>query len=184
MKVLFYVHDKAGNWNLTDNYIKNIFVKMQEQHLVRKVFTRGAIETPDDFLDFMQSPQNHLQIICEDNGNPLLICWVNGIEDKHASIHWCLFKETWGKNSIELGFMARDNWLNLKDKNGNYHLNMLIGITPIDNKLAIRFLKNIGAKCVGVIPNHMYNIYTKKYEGLMISYYQREGATWGTAAIS
>lgn len=93
--------------------------------------------------------------------------WLNAVSDKRAFCHYCMFKDVWGKRTLQIARAVIEYWLNVPCETG-YLFNVLIGSTPVENRKAIRFLKHIKFTEVGVIPKAAAN------GDAMISYVTRD----------
>jgi len=105
--------------------------------------------------------------------NIVLVTWLNRFEGKIARVHWCSFKEISCRKKIDAGKYACKKLLTMKNDNGEYVLDLLIGYTPVSNIIAIKFLKACGCVIGNKIPNLIWNAKENKSEPGVIGYYHR-----------
>jgi len=140
--------------------MKSIFNKLTDQKLDKRTFIDGSIKTADEFLASMKNKTN-LPVIILDNSNVIAFCWLNGIANRHAFSHHFFFKETWGKKTIEIGKKVIDYWFGM-ESGGEKVFDVLVGITPAVNKIAISFAKRLGYTLVGEVPTVGFISYIKR----------------------
>lgn len=155
-----------------DSEIMGFYARMEEEGTAPTVFSDGTINNALDFLAVMKSSLNMLFIIFVD-GEQSGVMWLNRFEARFARLHFCLFSNQWGKNSIPIGTEVRRIVMNWKDKEGNYLYDLLLGIIPSSNRVAIRYVKKCGGVIQGEIPNTAIEK-GKSVSGTVI-YYKRRG---------
>ena len=161
-----------GIRNFPDSYLKCLFERMQTEKLIGKVFYDGNVQTAEDFLDMMKYGQNKLFMIFM--GNELAgIVWLNNFQRRSANIHFCLFKNAWGKESVSIGKAILKEFLYMKDSQG-YVFDVLIGETPANNRLAVKWIHESGMTVVGEIPNATWDYTIEKSIPSVISYAVRK----------
>lgn len=163
-----------GARTFTDEEIKTFFQMMIDEGTAKKVFHQGSVSTPDQFLQYLKKPSNHTIIIIDENRQPMGISWINGIEDRRAWFSFNVFKPYWGKKSIEILCLAREHWMNMENQTGQQIIKILIGITPSNNRLAIRMMQKCGATSLPEIPDFMTNHWTGERHGGVLSYFRRK----------
>ena len=150
-----------GEWNIPDHLMMGMYTKLKAQNLHKTVFYDGSVNSEHEFLLVMQNTEN-LPIIAFDEV-PIGMGWINGISFKYALCHHFFFKEFWGKKTVEGAKSFIDYWFSMKDDKG-YIFNTLLGMTPSNNKLAVRFLDKINFHKVGEIPHIGVISYTERSE--------------------
>lgn len=168
MKIIPYVeHD--GMWTLPNSYLKSVWDEMVDQKTDKLVFHNGRVKSPEDFIRWLRLPYNHVMFIVDSESKPLLFSWLNGVEDKHGWYNFNVFKRGWGKGR-DLIKESLDYWFSIKTKNGDYTFKIILGITPADNRLAIRTIGKLATSQTDVIPDFATNYHTGKRYGIVISY--------------
>ena len=137
--------------------------RTEEDGLMERVFQRPM--THEQFVAYFANRSTHTLLIFE-HRNLQGYCWLNGVSEHRAFLHFCLFKTVWGRSEI-FGQHAIDYWFAVPGDSGPL-LRVLIGSTPTDNRLAIRLSKRLGFKPIGEIP------YMAGDKPCMISYRLRD----------
>ena len=166
MKLIPYVLHN-GAWSLPDDIMESVFTRMRLHDLDIVVF--GERLNPDRFLGFIKRQSVVLHTIWEDN-QILMIGWLTDISTNHAFAHYCMFPETWGKNTAELAKESLRYWFNFKGNDG-YLFDVIMGRTPVDNGYAVKFLKKIGMNILGAVPLLKFG---NSDSGMVFSYITRE----------
>ena len=149
-EILLIPFAKVGDhYNLQDNVLISIWNKIIAQKLLNKVFYDGSITSAKQFVDMMKHPSN-LPVIAY-NGEILGFGWLNDMAKNRALAHFCMFREAWGKHTLEIGHKFLDYWFSL-EQNGEPLFRVLVGNTPPWNKPAVSFIQRLGFKIVGEIP--------------------------------
>lgn len=134
-----------------DSDIKALYEKVYRDGSGDTVFFDGSIRHADHFLELMKGPHNFLHIIYVDQ-KIVAMAWINRIEETHCYCHWLFFKEAWGDTIIyEVGQYLLAYLID------RYGFEVIMGITPNFNKLALRYLKRLGLQEAGTIPGILYH---------------------------
>jgi hypothetical protein len=172
MRIVPYV-EINGSRTLSDDYMRGLYRRMVEENTAKIISPSGKVKDEGGFVDWAKNPKNAIMLIV-DGETPLMLSWVTGIEDHRGWFSFCGFKSGWGrKKSIALGQACRDYWLNMQDSNGRHVFDVLVGITPAANRLALIWAKMCGAQTIGTIPCFGTNHYTGKRYDVAISYITR-----------
>jgi len=155
-----YVHMDDGP-SFSNDQVSYIWQQMERDRTWRKVFYDGSVQSEGDFLQFLQRDDIKFFLLCKGDVAGGFI-WLTPMATYSAWIHFCCFSNSWGKR----GF-AKDmcSWtlqaiLDMKNPDGKKILNTLMGLTPLDNKLACQFAFDVGMQVVGIAPGATYNHYT------------------------
>ena len=162
--------------SIKDSVLKTIYLDMVRKHLIEKVFRGGKIKNEHDFLFFVKSPANVFHTVWSDEGNILMIAWLNNFGANFAFAHFCCWPETWGKTSIELGKQTLNYWFDFMVDEKTPVLDVILGMTPNDNRLALRYIKRLGLTALGVLPKLKMG---DSRSGAVISYIERDEVTNG-----
>lgn len=160
-----------GAWTFSDDYAAELWRKMVEEKTAKKVFYTGRVHDTETFINFIKSPGNNVNVIMDEQFTPLLLSWLNMVEDRHGLFNFNCYRIAWGReNTVRLMLKCADYWFSMKDSNGDYLFEVLYGVTPENNRLALSCMKNCGTVSLPAIPNFVSNAYTKKRMGVVISY--------------
>lgn len=133
------------------------------------MFADGQISDQESFLIAMKKS---ICGIVKDGESTAGVGWLNRIEDKKASFHFVVFKEYWGNQSVDVGRALCQFMLSIK--NGDeYMFDMIWGMVPTSNRLAVKYLKRCGAVTIGELPCGLWDDRNKKSIPAMISYITR-----------
>jgi hypothetical protein len=143
-----------GIQTFRDSEITNFYDQLVREGWRDIVFYDGTIHNAFHFMQKMKPDkwgvaQNMLHIVYY-KGIPAAMVWLNRFEQTHCYVHWCFFKGAKGHHK-EIGHAVIDFMFK------NYKIEVLMGITPSFNKLALRFLKSIGLKSSCEIPGILWN---------------------------
>jgi len=156
-----------------DSDIKGFYDRMVSDGTAGIVFYDGSVKSADDFLKVMKSPGTYLYACYKDNVL-MGVSWLNRVKSKTAYFHFCGFSSSWGDDAAGI---ARDGikiLMGQKDQNGEYLLNVFIGLVPSFNQRAIDFLVECGGTHVGNIPFAIWNHKKQRSEPGALIYYIRE----------
>jgi RimJ/RimL family protein N-acetyltransferase len=140
-----------------EDTLVGIYNRLKEEDLYKVVFHGNPTMDLSQFISFFSSPNVALSFFCvivDGVEYPAGMCWLTDILTadgtiKTANGNFVFFKE-YQKPSYtnEFGKIALDFWLN------RLKLNVVVGMTPSDNRAALLYIKRLGFKEVGRIPNY------------------------------
>ena len=152
---IVYLWKKA----LTENALDYMFLDMQD---VPPVF----------FLEFINKDDvNFFIVLIEEK--PALLIFMTNIQFAKAEGHFFFYDGFRGEKAVEIGKYCLQYLINMQLGEKTCVYDVIIGITPVKNIFACRFLHKLGMKKVGEIPNYMYNAKTKQQENIVYSYFSR-----------
>lgn len=164
--------DVDGCRTFRDTEIRDLYERMVQDGTAETVFSARDITTAEEFLEAMKHGAHNLFVVMVD-GQKAGIVWLNMFEGRFARCHWCVFSPYWGKESVEIGKESLRLVMNMKDREGIFMLDMLLGIVPSMNRLAINYCEKCGGIIQGEIP------YLSMWQGNSVPgtiiYYTREG---------
>jgi len=162
--------DEQGRLLVSNELLRSIWERMVYEHRVDLVFYSGGVNTAEDFLEFIQSPQRCVSLVVhEESEEVLAMGWLTNLESGTPFAHFCAF----GKPNREVGKYLTDYWLNWRDNSGNYRFRLLMAITPENHKIALRMIRIAGFINAGTIPDLCYSANTQGYVAGVISFLQR-----------
>ena len=165
---------------LTDSFVVELFVRMEDEGLADKVFHQGEISKPEDFLKMMKFGNNSLYVIIqEDSGRKPKaddiggVVWLNCFQERKAYFHFCFFSNIRGTEAIVVGKYAVLYLLNMEDESGDFLFDVLVGVVPETNVLARRWCNRMGFGKAGIIPSGEYIASLNKSVSSYIYYTER-----------
>jgi len=160
-----------GMRTIPDDIVFESFDIMVREGTQKTVFYNGSVKTRESFLEFMKDTRNLPVFVMYDNVISGIF-WINGLHSNFAFAHFCLFKNAWGDVSKEIGHKVLEYWFSIPDKDGNSLFDLIIGIIPSFNKKAESYVRSLGFKKVGDIPN-MIKTNSNHNSAAMLFYFER-----------
>jgi len=126
--------------------------RLIESGLYRQAFYDGSVRTPEDFLSLVRNPNGYV-FLSKDirTGLPAGHVHINNFAGKTCQTHFSILPSHHGRESVRMGIEGADQLFELYRAPSELMLTSLIGITPVENKLAVRFLTLCGYKLMGEI---------------------------------
>lgn len=160
------VKTEAGGLSVTAEVMAGIWEQICREGKRDQLFYDGGVNDLHEWISFIYNPANHVVLVVDDTGHVYHVAWINGFYQGHGFLHHCGL----GKYNRRSWPVLKKYWQDMKDDQGNPLVKVLIGITPITNKLAIKLLKIIKWTPIGCIPKICYMAQEDKYVAGMVSY--------------
>lgn len=145
---------KGGSAQINIGPATFIWEHIEADKPARTIFSSLDIINPQGLLDFLNNPNNIIHIGLY-RGRLASLGWTNSVRAKTGHVHFVTFKWAYGRvNKLTCEKFLYD-LLYTKggpEKGGEYLFNCLIGLTPVNNKLACRFVKGTGFIESGIVP--------------------------------
>lgn len=166
----FYQEDNTPLFS--DMHLAQIFRRIVREETLHDTFYDGYVRNTKDFVKFVKNNEMYfVKLDREDVG----FFWLSKFSQKSSFVTYCLYKKFWGKKALTISKFCIDFILNRRDSRGEYLLDVVLGLTPTTNKLAIKLLMKIGMTVVGKIPGILYNAKEHMSVDGLFSYKQRNG---------
>lgn len=120
------------------------------------VFRDGTVASAAEFLRMAKAPGVVLYVAYV-RGKLAGVVWLNRFQARFAQCSFFVFREFWGRAALGLGRHCLRELLHARDAEGRHHLDMLVGITPADNRAAVGFALRCGWRRRGVLPWGVYD---------------------------
>ena len=153
-----------GSRTLADDTLMDLYDEMVSDGVIGRVFDK-EIPTAESFITFAKDPR-HLLVFAVVDGTLLGFGWLSEIKRNSAQANFAAVSGCWGKRSVEMGERILTYWFALLGDDGPI-FDVLLGLTPSRNKLAVRFIQKLGCVIVGEIP------YLDRGKKMTISYIER-----------
>ena len=153
---------------LSDICFYELWDRMVDSGTEKVTFFGGQATDHISFRDLVRRDCNELFVVFYE-GQPGGIIWINDRRERSARVHFTVFRDYWGRKRDELPpnvMIGRYAVARLIREMG---LDVLIGYTPVRNKLAVRYIKKLGAKTVGVLPKGAWFADTEKSEDVLVT---------------
>lgn len=168
----FYGAD--GEPALTDIKLAQTFRRIVYEKTANKTFHAEPIRDTRTFISFAKDKKHEMYfVVCD--GDDAGFFWLKQFGPKSAFINYCFFKDYWGRKSLDISKACMDYIFSRKDCREDFALDVLLGLTPADNKLAVKFLIANGMKVLGKVPKVLYDCEKNKTVDGVFSYKLREG---------
>ena len=163
---------------LSDVQLGSVWERFVECDRDQHIFYNKPPMDGKDFARFCRDDDVHLWVILfrdEIAG----IFWLTGHEGKTAYCHFGQLptkaKRTAEKIPVQLGFGRYCLGTALWAHDGqDFLLDRLLGLTPLCNRSAVRFIDRLGAQPAGIIPGACFFNESGKNEDGIATYYTRE----------
>lgn len=147
----------CGDWNIPDDIIEGIFIRMKDEGKGSFSFPGdGEPETPEQFRQVFQFGIESLYLVYNEGGLIMGFAWLNRFESRLARIHFCSFDGFGLTEKIEAAEYASDYVLSLKDGDG-YIFDVLEGRIAAGNKAAQMLVAASGFVKTGFVPHGSFN---------------------------
>ena len=162
LNFILYQH-VDGIPTMRDSDIARLYQRTEESGLTRLMFNDGSITNADEFVDHVTSKAAIFFVITLTDKTRGYF-WLNRIEKTHAYCHFMCFPEFWGNHSLNVRIGQKAMQMCLKE------FDMIMGMLPTSNDIAINYLMDVGLNVVGRIPNLIWSQELQKpVEGMMLS---------------
>ena len=166
------IYRNDSTLNFSEKYMAQIYRRIVREETVHKIFYDGSVTNTNDFIEFIKNKENEIYFV-EYDGDEVGFFWLNKFRQKSAFITYCFYKSFKGEKALKISKLCIEFLFDRTDSHGEYVLDVLLGLTPSNNKLALKFLHKNGMTILGKIPGFLYDYFIdKKIDGIF-SYIQR-----------
>ena len=152
---------------LTPEDVNLLFDEAEKEGFLRTVAFERVDVTREDFREFVANPDVFFAAGFDEGGRPLGWFHLTGFEGRTARIHFCFF-EAGKKDRLELGAVALDYCFSL------IGLGSLIGVVPVINPGAIEYVRRLGGREFGLVPEMCRIERLKRSVGGMVFVFEPE----------
>ncbi|MBI5520202.1 MAG: GNAT family N-acetyltransferase [Desulfovibrio sp.] len=131
------------------------------------VFRDGSIRDGEAFLRMAKDPSVAF-FVAYVQGKVAGVVWLNRRQARWAQCSYFTFREFWGVHATGLGRHCLRELLHLRDGSKKFMLDMLLGLTPVDNRAAVLFALRCGWKRQGVLPCGVFDAATGESQPAVI----------------
>ncbi|WP_320008453.1 hypothetical protein [Maridesulfovibrio sp.] len=154
-----------------DRYMAGLYQQCVDEGHAEIVFYEGTVRNAAEFVAALK--KSVCWVVLKDDVAVALV-WLNRQEGRFARMHWVVFNTCPRKHIFEMGLFVNNCILHMKDKDGNYVYDMLLGLIPVRNKVAIKFVEKCGGKICGEVPNGAWIAREGKSENVALISLTRE----------
>lgn len=167
-------YEENGKESFSETFLVQVFRRIVLEGTIYKTFYDGSLRTTIDFTQFIKNKEHEVFFV-KYEGEDAGFFWLTEFKPKSAFIHYCFHKNMWGKKTLQISKACLEFILNKKNSHGEYAINTLLGLTPANNKLAIKFLMANGMTILGTIPGMLHDVKENQPMDGIFSYKQRSG---------
>lgn len=120
------------------------------------VFRDRSITGEGAFLRMAKAPHTAFYVAYV-RGETAGCVWLNRFQARFAQANFFTFSQFWGQDALDLGRHCLRELITMRGDDGAFILDMLVGITPADNPLAVAFALKCGWKRRGLLPFGAYD---------------------------
>jgi len=127
--------------------------------------------TVNDAMEMVVRMRQSTFAVLDSTGRMIGECMLENFQGLCAMSHFSVRPEAQGSTAVAMAKSTISQLFSLKrstDKTLPY-IESLLGLTPLSNKLALRFARNIGYRKLCVIPNSYWLAYKQKFEDAQLS---------------
>ena len=136
---------------ISDEEIRILWAKVHRDGIKEVLFYDAEIDTEEDFFKLIESPYGHFYSITVD-GEIAGMFWLNGWEGYAARVHYCFFREYY-RRCMEIASEGLRHIFSMNRQDGTPYVKTLYGVTPVTNRLSIKFLQKCGFTVIGEVPD-------------------------------
>jgi|GEM_PF-2215922 len=170
------MYDEDNRANFSDRFLGQVFRRIVREDILNRLFYDGSVRNTRDFRHFAHNRDNELFFVSIDD-NPVGFFWLNRFRHKSFFINYCFYREFRGNDAERISNICIDHIFAHRDHSGDFMVDALLGLTPADNKLAVRFLLKNGMTVLGRVPGFIYDAIRDKSVDGIFSYRQRNRQT-------
>jgi hypothetical protein len=152
----------GGFWTLHDSEMGMIFDRMVAEKTLGKVFYDGKMVEKSQFIAFFKSPGVLPVTAWTIDQKPILLSWLTNMEDGHAMIHFCGFRNCPRRILLDAAHGIIKIFAS--------QFSCLMGITPEAYSEAVHLARLIGMRVLGTIPSMLFLRSEGRRVGGVISY--------------
>jgi hypothetical protein len=162
-------------WTIVDGIMEWVWKEAEKANLHKHVFPVW-VQDSESFIGWCKSGKQLLHTIWNDKEQIESIAWLTDIGVNSAWGHHAVFPCSWGGGkSVCVMLESFKYWFGFKTNEGGTMFDVILGLTPSYNRLAVKFLKRVGMTVLGEIPK-IRSIEGRNVDrdGAVISYITRE----------
>ncbi|OIP45315.1 MAG: hypothetical protein COZ12_03240 [Deltaproteobacteria bacterium CG_4_10_14_3_um_filter_60_8] len=166
---------EGGEPTFSDTHLAQVFRRLVREETLAKVFYDGAIVNTTDFINFFHNQENEIFFV-QEKSREVGFFWLNRFRHKSAFITYCFYRDFRGRHTLGISRATLDFLFSRTDHYGEHLTDVLLGLTPADNKLAVKFLLKNNMTILGRVPGFLYDHRQGKSVDGILSYRQRQNA--------
>lgn len=174
--------NESNTPNFSDTHLAQVFRRLVMEKTLNKVFFDQAITNTTDFITFCHNPENEIFFVQAD-GQEVGFFWLNRFRHKTSFITYCFYRDFWGQKALEISSAVLDFIFSRTDAYGEHLTDLLLGLTPANNKPAVNFMFKNNMTILGRVPGFLYDYHKGKSVDGILSYCQRQDNSKGNSSL-
>lgn len=164
-----------GVRTMADSFLAGLYERTVHEGFDRVAFVDGSIRSVADFLGIVRNMADNRFFVFADEAREVLgMFWATNFEGRACRSHFAFYREAGRRRlTVAMGRMGLEYMLHAQDEAG-YVLDSVEGLTPVSNRLACRFVRKIGMRIIGEVPNRLWNHWEGRSESAQLSICTRE----------
>lgn len=150
--------------DFSDYRVVNFWKDMKTSGLLRSRMIEVAEPSLRDVEEMLADKTNACFVMWDaEKGKIAAETMLNNFRGLAAQVHFSIHPIYHGPIAVQIAREGAEQHFNLKSEQTGDCLTTLIGLTPADNRLAIKFIKRVGFKVLDKVDKMFYNAKSKKY---------------------
>lgn len=166
MSLQVYEYKCDGDqWSIPDHVMKKIWERLVKEGKDKTLFYGGLVTNDQEFISFMRRPGYYPMVVWDtETQNICHLIWLNDLGPNFAYVH-----------HASVGKYRRGSWKAFIDYIKQFDVfDILLGLTPVSFKKAVKILRMVKWEIVGVIP-HVCIMADGSREPGILSYFDIRG---------
>lgn len=159
-----------GEASLRPSFLRGLQARMKAEGLERWLFFDAQLPATLESLATSRSVSFFSAVFDRENGEPAGLFWLTAGPGDANLIHFCVFKKYWGSEARAMGRQVLGALLGMAAESGEALFPVIMGMTPANNKPAVRYAHDIGMLGAGTVPNVFYDAYESRRVAAVITY--------------
>lgn len=149
--------EAVSKHDLTDGDILDFWHSVRESGRAHRFFWDEDAKTDEGFRDFVRRADVDFWLV-RYFGITMAACWLTGRRGRMACIHFCVLPVGGVRRvggvpiQIRAGEFMLGELLGKKTRTGRHALDVLVGMTPKNNRPALKYAEALGGRFVGYMP--------------------------------
>jgi hypothetical protein len=161
---------------MTDSNIARLYERIDTENTVKYLFLDGSVRCAADLINHFKRPGCMCYLVgySGPKGQVVGFFWLDNFVQCSCQLHYAFFREYWGPTAVEVGRWVLREMITQRDIDGNFCIDVIIGIVPETNRLAVRYARSVLLQSVGVLPEYYFNFYRNRREAGLVTYFTRK----------
>ena len=120
--------------------------------------------------DMLRRMHNSCFVAVDENRKIVGECMLDNFQGLCAMVHFSIHPHCYGRKGVQIAVESSKQLFKLRRDNSKIpYVQTLLGVTPVSNKLATRFIQKVGFKKVHTLRNAFWLAYNKSYDDGLVT---------------